>query len=92
MVTICRRCLVDGLVQGVFYRASTYRKATEIGGLRGWVRNCDDGRVEILVQGPQDKVEDIIDWLWQGSTASNVSSVQCSEEELGDYPVFAVTH
>jgi len=90
MVSICRRCLVDGLVQGVFYRASTCQKAIEIGGLAGWVRNCDDGRVEVLVQGAPDKVEDFIDWLWTGSTASNVSSVQCHEEEPGDYPAFSV--
>ena len=44
---ICKRFLVSGRVQGVFYRDSTRRQA-QAQGISGWVRNLFDGRVEVL--------------------------------------------
>jgi len=88
---ICKRCLIDGRVQGVFYRASAYEKAQQIG-VKGWVRNLSDGRVEALVQGERDQVEDMLDWFWQGSSYSSVSSVQCYDEQPIATDTFSVSH
>ena len=41
---------ISGIVQGVFFRYSTSRKAVELG-VSGWVRNCQDGRVETVIEG-----------------------------------------
>jgi len=80
MAVICKHCVIDGRVQGVFYRASAYKKAQSIG-VKGWVRNMDDGCVEALVQGEQDLVDDMLDWFWQGSAPSHVTSVRCYDEQ-----------
>ena len=48
--------LVNGIVQGVFFRFNTMRKATEFG-ITGWVKNRRDGRVEVLCEGSEDNVK-----------------------------------
>ena len=73
---ICVRCFVSGRVQGVFYRASTQTVANKLG-LTGYARNLMDGRVEVLVCGDQDKVEQLKDWLWQGPELARVEGVVC---------------
>jgi len=77
-VTVCKKCLVAGRVQGVFYRATAARRAQELG-LRGYARNLDDGRVEVLVCGNEESVTAFVSWLWIGSSASKVSSVDVSD-------------
>jgi acylphosphatase len=75
---ICRRSLVSGRVQGVFYRASCVRKAQSLG-VTGYARNLHDGRVEVLACGEPAQVEQFIAWLWEGSPASRVASVDTVE-------------
>jgi acylphosphatase len=87
---ICKRCLIDGKVQGVFYRSSAYEKA-QLVGVKGWVRNLSDGRVEVLIQGNEGQVEEMMDWLWKGSSYSRVSSVQCYDEIPIATDTFSVT-
>lgn len=72
---IARRCLVAGRVQGVFYRASTRQRALELG-VSGHARNLPDGRVEVLACGTPQSVAALCEWLWQGSPASHVTSVE----------------
>ena len=64
-----------GIVQGVFYRASTQNKAHELN-LSGWVRNCDDGSVEALFQGDKEQVDEIIEWCKIGPDRAVVDSIQ----------------
>ena len=64
-----------GIVQGVFYRASTQNKANELN-LSGWVRNCDDGSVEALFQGNKEQVDEIIEWCKIGPDRAVVDSIQ----------------
>jgi acylphosphatase len=71
---VCRRCFVSGRVQGVFYRATCVRKATELE-LTGYARNLADGRVEVLACGEESVVDEFLAWLWQGSPASKVTDV-----------------
>jgi len=76
---ICKRCLIAGRVQGVFYRGSAARRARELG-VRGYARNIPDGRVEVLACGAAAAVEEFVQWLWLGSSASQVSSVEVMDE------------
>jgi acylphosphatase len=73
-LTVARRCLVAGRVQGVFYRASTRTRAEELG-VTGYARNLPDGRVEVLACGDAAAVEALCQWLWRGSPASSVRDV-----------------
>jgi acylphosphatase len=75
---IVKRCLVGGRVQGVFYRATAARRARELG-IRGHAKNLADGRVEVLAFGEPEIVQVFIEWLWTGSTASKVTSVDEAE-------------
>jgi len=75
---VCKRCLVGGRVQGVYYRATAARRAHELG-LRGYARNLPDGRVEVLACGDDASVSAFVKWLWIGSSASKVTSVEVSD-------------
>ncbi len=81
---ICKKCVVAGRVQGVFYRATAARRAHELA-IRGYARNLPDGRVEVLACGEAQAVESFVSWLWTGSSASKVTSV-----DVTDLPSHAV--
>jgi acylphosphatase len=66
--------LVKGRVQGVGFRWFVHREAAEIG-LRGWVRNTDDGNVEVLAAGEPEQLEDLQLALAKGSRGSRVDAV-----------------
>jgi len=71
---------VTGTVQGVYYRAST-RDAARERDVDGWVRNLDDGRVEAVFEGPESRVEELIEWCHSGSPAASVQDVAVDYEE-----------
>jgi acylphosphatase len=75
---ICRRSLVSGRVQGVFYRATCVCKAQELG-ITGHARNLPDGRVEVLACGEAAAVTAFVAWLWEGSAAAKVSAVESAD-------------
>jgi acylphosphatase len=77
---VCRKCLVGGRVQGVFYRATAARRARELG-IHGYARNLPDGRVEVLACGDEHTVSEFVKWLWVGSSGSKVTSVEVSESD-----------
>ena len=83
-MTVCKRCLVSGRVQGVFYRASTAERARALG-VSGYARNLPDGRVEVLACGEEAAVQELCDWLWRGPPAAKVEGV--AVEEAGDVQV-----
>ncbi len=72
----CERCLVSGIVQGVFFRASTQIKADDLG-ITGYARNLSDGRVEVLACGDEERVKELKDWLWEGPAHAKADSVEC---------------
>jgi acylphosphatase len=72
---------ISGGVQGVFFRANTRNKARELG-VRGWVKNLPDGKVEVVAEGEKEKVEELIEWCWKGPKFAEVENVQV---EYGNY-------
>ena len=83
----CRRCLVSGLVQGVFYRASAQRKAKELG-VTGYARNLPDGRVEVLACGERAAVAALCEWLREGPPRAEVAAVECAVISMTAPPEF----
>ncbi|MGE0482832.1 MAG: acylphosphatase [Gammaproteobacteria bacterium] len=69
-----RAYVVSGRVQGVWYRASARERAAELG-LRGWVRNLADGRVEALAAGTPAALAAFEAWLAEGPPRARVSGV-----------------
>jgi acylphosphatase len=82
---VCKKCLVGGRVQGVFYRATAARRARELG-IQGHARNLPDGRVEVLACGDQTSVNVFVEWLWTGSSGSKVTSVEVSDAQTEGVP------
>ncbi len=81
---------IEGLVQGVFFRDTTRRKAMELN-VKGWVRNLPDGRVEAVFEGPEDSVRSMIEWCHHGPPAARVERVQVIFEEPKDiYETFEI--
>jgi acylphosphatase len=78
---VCKKCLVGGRVQGVFYRATAAEHARSLG-IKGYAKNLPDGRVEVLACGEAVVVQTFIDWLWTGSSASKVTSVEATDASL----------
>ena len=70
---------ISGRVQGVGYRFSTQRAATQLG-LMGWVRNLPDGRVEAVFEGTQEQVDAMLKWCHQGPSGSIVETVEVTSE------------
>ena len=68
------RVIVSGRVHGVWFRAWTRETAEELG-LKGWVRNLADGRLEAVFSGPATDVNHMLDALWQGPPLSEVAQI-----------------
>jgi acylphosphatase len=75
---VCKKCVVGGRVQGVYYRATAQRRAQQLG-IGGYARNLPDGSVEVLACGEEQAVQSFLSWLWIGSSASKVTSVEVSD-------------
>ena len=76
--------VVQGKVQGVFYRASA-KKAAEGLGIFGWVKNTSEGHVEILAHGTGEAIETFLRWCAQGpekATVTNLIVTKREEEEV----------
>lgn len=83
---------ISGHVHGVFFRATTQRQALAHG-VRGWVRNLDDGRVEAVFEGEAAAVNQLVAWCQTGPPNAYVTDVTVLEEPpTGDLTSFAVRY
>jgi acylphosphatase len=89
MNMICLHCYVSGRVQGVFFRHHTQQQAQTLG-LTGWVRNLDDGRVEVLICGAPEKTQQMREWLARGPSAAKVTDVVVQEVSWQNLSEFTV--
>ncbi len=73
-----RRVVVSGRVQAVFFRVSAQEVALSLG-LVGWVRNLPDGRVEMVAEGADAAVEQLVTWARTGPPTAHVTGVELSD-------------
>jgi acylphosphatase len=78
MKKICINAIVSGKVQGVFYRHNTRQKAQSLN-ITGWVKNNEDGTVELNACGTEENIKNLIDWLQEGPTKATVENVNWRE-------------
>ena len=71
--------IIEGRVQGVWFRDSTRKEALSLG-VTGWVKNRPDGTVEVLAEGPEDKVRALIGWCHHGPPSAGVTRLDETEE------------
>ena len=84
--------VISGRVQGVWYRASTKQKAEELG-LRGWVKNTQEGNVEAVFEGSEAAIDEMIAWCRKGPALAHVTNVNVIEKRQGNqYTDFTVLH
>jgi len=75
-----RRVVVQGRVQGVFFRDSL-RRLAEREGVSGWARNTSEGTVEAVFEGESDDVERLVSFAKIGPPDAIVEAVNVSQEE-----------
>jgi acylphosphatase len=88
-VTVARRVVVHGRVQGVFFRETARRRA-QTAGVTGWVRNRPDGAVEAVFEGEREAVERLVDFCREGPRGARVDWVDVLAEDpegLRDFDV-----
>lgn len=78
-MTVRKRVWVEGRVQGVCFRDSCARQAASAG-LRGFVKNLADGRVEAVFEGAAVDVARLVDWCRRGPAAAQVRSIEITDE------------
>src|SRR5207247_1408013 len=85
------RSLVTVLVQGVFFRREVTDLARRLG-LAGWVRNLSDGRVETLVEGEKDRLDELIKFCHVGPRGARVRNVEVEWSDYkGEFRGFKIT-
>jgi acylphosphatase len=75
-----RRIRATGRVQGVFFRDSTRREA-DLRSVAGWVRNCGDGSVEAVFEGPPDAVSALVDFTRAGPGHAQIDALDVEPED-----------
>lgn len=92
MKKVRTRVIIEGRVQGVFFRHHTQEMAHQLG-VKGWVKNRRDGRVEAVFEGDIETVDQIVEWCHQGPSEAKVTKVSVtSEDYIGEYEDFSVTY
>ena len=86
------KALVSGRVQNVGFRAFTTGQANQLG-LTGYVFNLKDGRVEAVIEGPDDKVEQLIRAIKTGPPGARVDGVELEEQpHRGEFRSFTISY
>jgi len=85
-----KHIFITGRVQGVGFRHFTRKNADKIG-ITGWVKNLPDGRVEALFQGPEQKVNELIDRCKEGPISAYVKKIDVTKaKDAKDHDSFEV--
>ncbi|PYQ65509.1 MAG: acylphosphatase [Acidobacteria bacterium] len=87
---IARRAIVSGRVQGVGFRFFAERAARRAG-VRGWVRNLEDGRVETVVEGDEAAVARYLDEIRKGPLGGRVTDLRVEERQPERFESFQIT-
>ena len=84
------RLIIEGRVQGVWFRDSTRRQALALG-VTGWVRNRPGGNVEVVAEGPEGAVRRLIAWCHRGPSSARVTQVhETTEQWRGEFDAFEI--
>ena len=85
------RLYITGTVQGIFFRGFVKENA-ERHNVKGFVRNLEDGRIEIFLEGNSEDVNKMIELCKKGPKHSQIRKVEEKDEKFQDFKTFKVLH
>jgi len=85
------RLYISGTVQNVFFRAFVKENAEKYN-VKGFIRNLEDGRIEVFLEGEIEEVDRMIELCKKGPKFSQIKNVEIKEEKLQDFKDFKVLH
>ncbi len=83
--------IIQGQVQGVFYRDSAKKKAQQMG-ITGWVKNTPEKNVEIMASGTMDQLLDFVEWCNQGPPRARVDIIKSHKVDDQRFDDFKILH
>ncbi|MGH7832425.1 MAG: acylphosphatase [Candidatus Binatia bacterium] len=72
---------IHGRVQGVAFRAYAIDEAVRLR-VKGWVRNCPDGSVELIAEGNRKDVDELVSWCRHGAPSARVDHIDVESEDF----------
>ena len=85
------RLYIEGVVQGIFFRPFVKENAERYD-VKGFVRNLEDGRIEIFLEGNPDNVNKMIELMKKGPKHSQIRKVVVKAEKFQDFKSFKILH
>jgi len=85
------RVYINGIVQGVFFRMFIKENAERYD-VKGFVRNLEDGRIEVFLEGNTDEVNKMIELCKKGPKHSKIRNVEIKPERFQGFKVFKILH
>ena len=85
------RVYIQGTVQGIFFRTFVKENA-ERHNVKGFVRNLEDGRIEVFLEGSAEDVDKMIELCKVGPKHSDIKNVEIREERFQDFKTFKILH
>ncbi len=83
--------IIQGKVQGVFYRVSARKKAIEIG-ISGWIKNTPEHHVEVMARGTEAQLQQFIEWCKQGPPKARVDNIITEKAAEHYFDEFKILH
>lgn len=85
--------IVHGKVQGIFFRTNTVKIADKIGNLTGYVKNMPDGTVEVIAEGEETQLKELVNFCKQGPLLAKVERIVVMEKKpTGEFEGFSVKY
>ena len=85
------RLYINGLVQGVFFRIFVKENAERYN-VKGFIRNLEDGRIEVFLEGNADEVNKMIELCKKGPRHSQIKDVKIKQERFQSFRTFKILH
>jgi acylphosphatase len=85
------RVYIGGTVQGIFFRGFVKENAEKYN-VKGFVRNLEDGRVEVFLEGNGEDVDKMIELCKKGPKHSEIKSIELKDEKFQDFKTFKILH
>lgn len=85
------RVYIEGIVQGIFFRGFVKENAERYN-IKGFVRNLEDGRLEVFLEGDNEDVDKMIELCKKGPKHSDIKNVEVKPERFQDFKTFKILH